>query len=599
MAHSAGVVDGRSSENAGAAPATAADGAMRSERTIAYWLGALLVLPLVLPYRFLPLTNFYQDAAAYLLALAGAAWLLHSERCGRMRTLQWPLVAAAPLALSAVLVVQQLLGRIVYLQHFVAAIVALIAAAATMAVAYRVLRPRLAATLTAVTWSILLAALLNALWGIVQLAGYELSGFELLRRLDGQFRVSGLLAQPNQLAVLCVWASIAVFYLRWRARLGAWTAAGLFVLFFVTAAATVSKTAYLLFPAAGLAISLWLRGQNAGRGWWLPALLGVAYIPLATVTADALGTFVGAGALESDRALTGNSTLARLAFARDGWELFLSSPWLGVGWHEFSAARWRLGEPTPIELHADHAHNAVINLLAETGLVGFAAIAVPSLFWLWRVARNAREAEQVVLLALLGVIAVYSLLEFPLWLGHFLVPTALFLGLLETRGVKLTFSPALARLTQAAAAALVIGIIAACVDYARVERVFRSMTQAQQRPYTVQQIAVLSNSTLYRREAEIAFVLSAPVDPLHAALNLGLSERVFFVWPVAQTAFIYASYLLYADRADEARHVVSRTCAWSARECQLLDSLLAAEAARDGAPFEDFHKLAFRTPPVP
>ncbi|MCX7671124.1 MAG: O-antigen ligase family protein, partial [Anaerolineae bacterium] len=59
------------------------------------------------------------------------------------------------------------------------------------------------------------------------------------------------------------------------------------------------------------------------------------------------------------------------------WQIFLAHPWLGAGWHQFSAARWQLPSPVPIQLHADHAHNVVINLLAETGLLGFAAVCVP------------------------------------------------------------------------------------------------------------------------------------------------------------------------------------------------------------------------------
>ncbi len=562
------------------------------------WLGALVFLPLTLPYRSLPLTNFYHDAVAYFLAAAGAAWFLGSAERGSIRSLHVPCVAVAPLALLGVLVVQQLLVMIEYLQHFVVPAFALLVTALSLTVGFRVLRPQMRAALTAICWAIVAAAFVNAIWGAVQMAGYEVARFELLRRGDVAFRVSGLLAQPNQLATLCALACVAVVYLWQRKTVSPWLAASLALVFTCVAITTGSKSAYLYFPLIGCGLS-WVASKS-GRSsiWWLPGAWGLAYVPLAASLDSWLAALFGARGLEVDRSLTGSSTAARLAFLADGWELFTRAPLLGHGWHEFTAARWRLPEPTFQELHADHAHNAVIHLLAETGLVGLLAVGLPLLFWLRRAtAVPAVDPERVAALAFLSVVAVYSLLEFPLWLGHFLVPTALLIGMLETRGLRFEVTTAFSRLARTAVLLMPLAVITAALDYARTERVFHSLMDGEPKHrFTAQQIAELSASTLFRREAEIAFVLSAPVDAAHAALNLDLSERVFLLWPVAQPASLYAAYLLYAQRGEEAMHVIARTCAWSEKECGTLRSVFASLAEKDGQPFAGFYARAFGSP---
>jgi O-antigen ligase len=559
------------------------------------WLGALLLLPLTIPYRSLPLTNFYHDAVAYSLAAAGAAWLLRGGKKGHVRSLRVPHVAVAPLALLAVLVVQQLLGMIEYLQHFVVPAFVLSVTALSLVVGFRVLRPQMCAALTAICWTIVAAAAVNAIWGGVQLAGYEVARFELLRRGEAAFRVSGLLAQPNQLATLCALACVAVVYLWQREAISPWLAVFFASVFTCVAVTAGSKSAYLYFPLIGCGLSLAMSKGGRSSLWWLPGAWGLAYLPLATSLDSWLAALFGARGLEVDRSLTGSSTAARLAFIADGWELFTQAPLLGHGWHEFTAARWRLPQPTPHELHADHAHNAMIQLLAETGLVGLLAVAIPLLFWLRRaISPSGFDLERVAALALLSVIALYSLLEFPLWLGHFLIPTTLLIGMLETRGLTFQVTAAFARLARTVVAAMPIAVIATTFDYARTERVFHSMMDERpERRYTVQQIAQLSTSTLFRREAEIAFALSAPIDAAHAALNLDLSERVFLLWPVAQPAFLYAAYLLYAQRTEEAIHVIARTCSWSERECGILRTLFATYADNGQEPFTRFYRRAF------
>lgn len=564
-------------------------------RLYLYWAAAVVALPMMIPYRWPPLLSFYQDAAAYLIAAVGAAVLLRSGTVSERRVLALPAVALAPLALLAVLTLQQLLQRIAYLQHYAVASLALVVAVLAMSVGQRVLRADLPRAATAVAVAVLVCAMAQLGWGVAQLAGYEWQGFRIIERAPEPYRVSGFVAQANQFSVIQVWALIAAFYLALRRRIPAALAVAIALLCMTGAALAGSKGTYLYLGVIGMGLSVWMRTAQRHILWWVPLAAALAYVPWAAAVeafAQATGAF---GALETGRPLASASTAARLGFLRDGWALFASAPWLGVGWYGFAGARWSLPAPTPLELHADHAHNVVINLLAEVGLVGFAAVVVPLLLWLWRVLRGGVDLERAFLLALLGVIALYSLLEFPLWLGHFLVPCALFVGMLEPRCLRAPVSANLARTLRVATWSLPVAIVVAVVDYTRIESVYRAFFggPAQQLP-TSGEVARLTNATLFRREAEEIYLLTAPIDTLHATFNLALSERAFLSRPVPPLAAVRAAYLLLAQDPTGARRVVDRTCQWSADGCLVLMRRFRALAEEQGSPFTDFEREVFR-----
>jgi hypothetical protein len=110
----------------------------------------------------------------------------------------------------------------------------------------------------------------------------------------------------------------------------------------------------------------------------------------------------------------------------------MHSPWIGSGAASLNGMAYQLiadGQSQPIDAYA---HNIVAQLLAEFGVVGvlglLSAVAA-CLLALWR-NRDDLGAADVLLLAWLGVLGIYSLLEYPLWYVHFLMFFGLVLGLL-------------------------------------------------------------------------------------------------------------------------------------------------------------------------
>ena len=122
----------------------------------------------------------------------------------------------------------------------------------------------------------------------------------------------------------------------------------------------------------------------------------------------------------------------------------------------------------------DNAHNLPLHLAVELGIP--AALLVCGGFgWLVLAARPWRETDPARLMAwaVLAVIVLHSLLEYPLWYGPFQLAFGLCLGLLwPARGAARRPSPDPARGRRPCALALLAVVGYAAWDYPRVSQVY-------------------------------------------------------------------------------------------------------------------------------
>jgi O-antigen ligase len=554
-----------------------------------WWLFAVFAIPLLVPYRWLPITSFHQDCAAYLIAAVAAGYVAWKRLKTDSNRIEFALVSWIPILFAGVLVVQQLLGRIIYLQHFVLAFFALLIAGLGANVAYHTCRYQLPRAVALVAKALVLVGLIQCAWTLVQLAGFELKGWDLIVRAPGPYRVGGLIAQPNQLSVLLMWGLLSLFYLWLRGHMGTAFAGVVAACFLITLSLSASRATYVYFFLVAPALSLVLFRIGHRRAWWLPVCAAISYPAISYAVRAAVYAFDPAASVEVVRPLEGASTAARLAFIKDGWQLFLSSPILGAGWSQFISARWAMGDATLIELHADHAHNIVVNLLAETGLIGFGIVVGGFALWLRRVASVELTVERTLVLAMLLVVALYSLFEFPLWLGHFLIPTAVLCGLLETRHVCYGVSRGFSRLTTASVALLPVLVVLTALDYWRVESLYRAFFRdGNSEVPKLEALLELTNKSLYRQQAEQIYLLAAPIDSFQATFNAQMSERVFVGFPAPQFAVVRAAHLLYNKEVDQAVYVLRRTCRWIESSCLEMRRRFEWLASHNGEPFVTF-----------
>jgi len=184
-----------------------------------------------------------------------------------------------------------------------------------------------------------------------------------------------------------------------------------------------------------------------------------------------------------------NYSSNRFAIWSNALALIASHPWLGVGFGDFNFA-WTLtpfpGRPTEF---FDHSHNLVLNFAVEMG-IPLAVVALALLvFALWRALRNAiaegRAPDddapfpiQRAAFVIVFLVAVHSMLEYPLWYSYFLLPAAFAFGLCLERPVAADVALADAAETDVtrplvlAAMVLMLTGTLAVYDYMRVVVIF-------------------------------------------------------------------------------------------------------------------------------
>ena len=284
------------------------------------------------------------------------------------------------------------------------------------------------APLDAFWFAWLVAGVLSAAIGVVQVFAPDLADGSLIARSGLVGRAVGNLRQPNHLSSLLLWSAIAVVPLRDARRLPAAAAGALMALMVFGITLSGSRTGLV-----GMAVlTLWgladRRLQRDARRLLLAVpLLFAASWGVMTVWAGQTAHTFGAAL---HMAAGGDISSSRFGIWRDTLGLVRMHPWTGVGWGEFNFA-WSL-TPFPQRPVAffDHTHNLVLQFAVELGLP-LAALVVGLLGWaLWRgwqgsrrpdaaAGSGARSAFMVVLM-----MALHSQLEYPLWYLYFLLPTA-------------------------------------------------------------------------------------------------------------------------------------------------------------------------------
>lgn len=392
--------------------------------------------------------------------------------------------------------------------------------------------------------------LLNAGIAAVQVFAPSIPDGDWIARSSIAGRAVGNLRQPNHLNSLLQWAAIAVVGLLELRRIGWRTAVGVMVILVFAVVLTASRTGILgvLLLAAWAALDRRLARRTRQLLAAAPAIYAIGWVLMAGWARLAHATFGG-----EQRLAEPDLSASRFAIWSDTLALIRDNPWTGVGFGEFNFA-WSLSAmPHRPTAFFDHSHNLLLELAVELGIPLAVVVIGLLLATLWRGLARARQADAECSLAarcavaMLLLIGVHSLLEYPLWYGYFLLPTALAAGLAVGAGAE----PASARVglrarlgLGLAAAVLAVGAAAAVADYRRVVAIFASGDGV---PSLRERIDRGRESVLFAHHADYAAATVA-VDPeqeLHAfarAAHYLIDTRLMMGWAQA-----------YARSGDPAR----------------------------------------------
>jgi O-antigen ligase len=398
------------------------------------FVGSMCVVPFLVSYHELPMANFYPEWVAAALGLLAAVTLISSGTpLASLPAAAWWFTCFAVL-----LLVEAALRGSAYPQMtwwaiaYVAYAVMMLWLGAQLSAAAGLER-----TATLLASCILLGALANAVIGIAQFHGRP----DWIESVVADFRgvrVYGNIAQANLYANYLALGQAALLFL--------WATKRVKVGFAVIAAVLLCWASALSLSRAALLYGLWMavvaalaagRHADAQRRrlcWGAAALAGAIVLAHAIVPLLSGITGSESPALTTlERARAGSSDL-RWPLWGVGWRVFLTAPLLGVGMGEFAGAAFSAG--LPAEMTAAFAiwtspHNLVLQLLAETGVLGAALVIAAWGTWWWRCGRLCRADPNPALcfiLSAVGIELLHSMVEFPLWNAHFLGVTALFMG---------------------------------------------------------------------------------------------------------------------------------------------------------------------------
>jgi len=339
----------------------------------------------------------------------------------------------------------------------------------------------------AAVWAWVAAAVLSAVLGLVQYVDLA-AEFEPWVNKGGPGVVYANLRQRNQFATLC---AIGLAALAWgraahsasgRGK-GIVGMAGLLAAAFIGVAwgLTGSRTGLLELVLLWLLALVWRFAAPApGRVWPVLAAATLAY--LAAASGLVQGFMGDSGSPPLARVWEGSETCAsRLTLWANVWQAVLQKPWLGWGWGELGYAQFMTLTTGPRFCDLlDNAHNLPLHLAVTLGLplAGLLVALALALVWRGKPWRAAQPGARLAW-AVLGVVGLHSLLEYPLWYGPFqmavlLVVLQLVAGeALPGQADRALLSGTRARVAGAVAALALAGMcLVVSQSYARVSRLY-------------------------------------------------------------------------------------------------------------------------------
>ena len=474
-----------------------------------------------------------------------------------------PRIAQLPAALIAIILLQWSLGKVAYFDQALMIVLYLLFAALLMLLGARLRECfGLAKMAQVLAIFLLIGAELSALVGVLQHYRWHtpLDSVIINKMSSG---VYGNMGQPNHFAnyIALGLISLGLLYQQQRLKAGYVALLAVPLLFVLTLSGSRSSWLYLLLMIAlawGMA-----RRDNVQRSLVRYSLLLMAGFGIMHLIVQ-LPFMAGADSATNsmERLFSGGASGAiRLYLWRESWLIFTQSPWLGVGfgqyaWHHFQLLPV-LQQGSIVGLY-NNAHNLVFHLAAETGVAGLLALAIALGIWLHGLRRAKLGVEHWWAYAALGVLAIHSLLEYPLWYTYFMAIAALLLGALDETHYRLELRR-LGRLSVVVI--LLLGLVAllqlfsgfrqleAVLAIPRASGVDRDASLTRIRNGL---IAVHSGSML-SSYAELSMSSFIEVNENRIKEKLALNTRVMHFVPLGAVVYRQAFLLAQAGQLEQAK----------------------------------------------
>lgn len=565
-------------------------------------VGMMWVFPFLHYRHENPLTTFDQEWWSAMLGLLAFSMLVARDFWKQPEV---PRIAQLPIALIVVVLLQLSLHKVAYFDQALLYILYLLFAALMMLLGAR-LRDCFGIERLAIALAIalLIGAELSALIGVLQHYQWHTPLDEVVV-MQVSSGIYGNLAQPNHFANYIALGLISLGLLFQQRKLKSRYVIPLAIplLFVMTLSGSRSSWLYMLLMVC---LAWWSARRDATLRPLLrySALLIVGFGLMHLIVQISFMAGADNGTTTVQRLLayngggdTGGSV--RLYLWHEAWLIFMQSPLLGVGfgqfaWHHFQLLP--LLHPSNISGLYNNAHNLVFQLAAEAGIAGLLALFVSLGVWFYGLRRVSFSAAHWWGYSALGVLAIHSLLEYPLWYTYFLAVAAVLLGAFDETRYRLVI-PKLWRLAQLAILLLgLVSLIQLRNDYRQLKGtlVIDSASDATEANRRIREnLLAIQGGSLLSPYAEMLILSLAEVNADHLKQKIALGENVMHFDPIAQAVYRQTFFLAQDGQLEQAKRLLEQAV-WSYPDNRDAHQLLQNLAEKDPAHFSALLEFALQ-----
>lgn len=295
---------------------------------------------------------------------------------------------------------------------------------------------------TVLAYALVTGAILQSIIGIIQYTGStKLFGDMIFYDSSHPTtNIFGHFGQRNHYAHYLTWGTLGLIYLFQQQRINYKMFYPLLVWLCFSLTISASRSVLIYFPLASIiSVIAYLTNRNK-QTKQLMLLIIIATAALFTIEymlpiinklfAAHNSSTSGLSRLSSNG---GNETGRRSIEWQKAWIVFKDHPLLGVGWNGFAKQSVLLYPLFPnAELNSGlftNCHNLILQLLAETGLVGTLIVVIGLISAVLRQTIKNLNSETIIILCMLGTTLAHSMNEYPLWYVYFLVGLVTFISL--------------------------------------------------------------------------------------------------------------------------------------------------------------------------